>query len=85
MQRAIDKNKLLTIRSLVPLATLEDLDYANKKNNIEAAFLILENDKVSLELYNRCKDKLSIDEKIYLCRGTNPKDIASIIFGLSKI
>lgn len=84
MQRAIDKNKLGTIRSLVEIATLADLDYANQQGNMEAAFLILKNDQVAFDLYNRCRDKLSLDEKIYLCRGTNPRDVADVINSLKN-
>jgi len=67
----------------MPKKSLADFDNAAKKNDVKAAFLILKDDQVSLDVYNRCKDKLNMEEKIFLCRGTNPTDIAEIIRDIS--
>lgn len=82
MQRAIDKNKYSEIKRLVPTATISDLDYAINRDNINAVFLLLENEMLALELYKRCDD-LTLEEKIFLCKGTNPRDIATLIKNLT--
>lgn len=83
MQKAIDKNRFSVIKRLTPTATIADLYYAMNRDNIPAVFLLLQNEKLALELYKRC-DNLSLEEKIFLCGGTNPLDVANIIKDLKS-
>ena len=78
MQTAIDKNKLKTIKTLVSTATIDDLFYAYKKNNINAVWLIFQNPKIRQAVHKRCAN-LTLEEKHFLLGGTDPKDIANII------
>lgn len=83
MQVAIDKNKLKTIKMLVSEATIDDLFYAYKKNNINAVVLIFQNPKIRQAIHKKCVN-LTLDEKRFLLDGTDPKDIANIIKSLKK-
>lgn len=83
MQKAIDKNKLSTIKRLLSTATLEDLFYAYDKNKIEAVFLIFQNPDIRQQLHDSCLG-LTISEKSFLLGGIDPRDVADVINGLKE-
>lgn len=66
---------------------MDALFQAYKKQKFNDVYLILKNEKIRLELFNRCSDKLTYDEAKFLLGegeklyewGVDPKDIAKTI------
>lgn len=84
MRRAIDKNDLAKVTRLSHTASVQDVFYAAKTGKDHAAtILVLENDEIAKKLYDSCSN-LTLAEKTLLLRGTDPKDVASVINGLRE-
>ena len=82
MKRFIDKNKLSKIRKYLDRATLQDLKYAYSVDNLQAVYVLLENEDIRMALYNECRDSLDFEERQFLLRGIDPKDIVDVIKSL---